>query len=168
MATPCLFIDMHTAFLALGSNLGDKDRNLQLALEKIAEKIGAISALSSIHASEAWGYKSENRFLNQVVKVETELSPLELLKTIQAIETQMGRRRKNSARYQDRIIDIDIILYDDLVYQSEELTIPHPLYRQRPFVQEPLEEILTNCKKSAFINKISSCLFVFVSSCFLY
>ena len=132
---------MHTVYLALGSNLGDKDRNLQLALEKIAENIGTIAALSSVHASEPWGYSSENRFLNQVIKVETELSPLELLKAIQAIERQMGRIHTNSPGYEDRIIDIDIILYDDWVYQSEELTIPHPLYRQRPFVWEPLEEI---------------------------
>ena len=142
MATPCLFFDMqHISYLALGTNLGDKDRNLQFALEKIAKNIGTISALSSVYASEPWGYLSENSFLNQVVKVETEHSPLELLKAVQTIETQMGRTRKNSARYQDRIIDIDIILYDDLVYQSDELTIPHPLYRQRPFVWEPLEEI---------------------------
>ena len=134
---------MPTAYLALGTNLGDKDRNLQLALEKMTEAIGTISAISSVHVSDPWGYQSENRFLNQVVKVETERSPLELLKAVQAIETQMGRTRKRSVRYQDRIIDIDIILYDDVVYQSEELTIPHPLYRQRPFVWEPLEEILS-------------------------
>ena len=133
---------MHTVYLALGTNLGDKDRNLQFALEKIAEHIGTISAVSSVHASEPWGYESKNRFLNQVIKVETELSPLELLKAAQAIEKQMGRTRKCSARYQDRIIDIDIILYDDLTYQSEELTIPHPLYRERPFVLEPLGEII--------------------------
>ena len=133
---------MHTTYLALGTNLGDKDRNLQLALEKIAEHIGTISAVSSVHASDPWGYESENRFLNQVIKVETELSPLELLKAAQAIEKQMGRTRKRSVRYQDRIIDIDIILYDDLTYQSEELTIPHPLYRERPFVMEPLGEII--------------------------
>jgi len=132
---------MHTAYLALGTNLGNKDRNLQLARTKIAESIGALSAVSSIHTSEPWGYSSENPFLNQVVKVETQLSPLELLKVIQKIETGMGRIRKKSTRYEDRIIDIDIILYDDLVYQSEELTIPHPLYQQRPFVLEPLGEI---------------------------
>jgi len=132
---------MHTTYLALGTNLGDKDRNLQIALTKITGNIGTLSAVSSVYVSDPWGYSSENLFLNQAVKVETELSPLELLNAIQEIETQMGRTRKTSARYQDRIIDIDIILYDDLVYQSEELTIPHPLYRQRPFVLKPLEEI---------------------------
>jgi len=143
MVMPCLFFDMqHISYLALGTNLGDKERNLQLALEKIAENIGKISAVSSIYASEAWGYKSKNRFLNQVARIETILSPLELLKAVQVIETQMGRVRNNSGRYHDRIIDIDIILYDDLVCRSEELTIPHPLYRQRPFVWKPLEEIL--------------------------
>ena len=133
---------MHIAYLALGTNLGDKNRNLEIALEKIAATIGTLSTLSSVYASEPWGYESENSFLNQVVKVETELSPHELLKAVQTIETQMGRTRKDSARYQDRIIDIDIILYDDLVYESEELTIPHPLYRERAFVWEPLKEIL--------------------------
>ena len=132
----------HVSYLALGTNLGDKERNLQLALEEIAENIGALSAVSSVYASDPWGYESENGFLNQVVRVETELSPLELLQAVQAIETKMGRIRENSVRYHDRIIDIDIILYDDLVYQSEELTIPHPLYRERPFVLEPLEEII--------------------------
>ena len=138
----------HITYLALGTNLGDKDRNLQVAREKIAENIGRLSALSSVYVSEPWGYVSENSFLNQVVKVETELSPLHLLRAAQAIETQMGRVRENSAAYQDRIIDIDIILYDDLVYQSEELTIPHPLYLQRPFVWKLLEEIrgaMSNC-----------------------
>ncbi|MDR0543715.1 MAG: 2-amino-4-hydroxy-6-hydroxymethyldihydropteridine diphosphokinase [Dysgonamonadaceae bacterium] len=133
---------MHTAYLALGTNLGNKDLNLQVAREKMAESIGTFSAVSSVYASEPWGYASENSFLNQVVKVQTKLSPIELLHAAQNIEKQMGRIRKSTSGYQDRIIDIDIILYDHLVYQSAELTIPHPLYRQRPFVMEPLKEIL--------------------------
>ena len=137
---------MPVACLALGSNLGDKNRNLETALEKIAATVGTIVAVSSVYASEPWGYESENSFFNQVIKVETPLSPLELLKAVQAIETQMGRTRKDSAHYQDRIIDIDIILYDDLVYEYEELTIPHPLYRERSFVWEPLNEIMINDK----------------------
>ncbi|MDR2805627.1 MAG: 2-amino-4-hydroxy-6-hydroxymethyldihydropteridine diphosphokinase [Dysgonamonadaceae bacterium] len=134
---------MHTAYLALGTNLGEKDRNLQIAIVKIAESVGALSAASSIYTSEPWGYVSENAFLNQVIRVETQLSPVELLHAVQDIEKQMGRIRKRSTGYQDRVIDIDIILYDDLVYQSTELTIPHPLYQQRPFVVEPLKEILS-------------------------
>ncbi|MDR1527310.1 MAG: 2-amino-4-hydroxy-6-hydroxymethyldihydropteridine diphosphokinase [Dysgonamonadaceae bacterium] len=134
---------MHTVYLALGTNLGDKDRNLQVSIEKIAKSIGTLAAASSVYISESWGYISENTFLNQVIKVETELSPIELLHTTQAIEKQMGRTRKSTSGYQDRVIDIDIILYDNLVYQSEELTIPHPFYRQRPFVLEPLKEILS-------------------------
>jgi 2-amino-4-hydroxy-6-hydroxymethyldihydropteridine diphosphokinase len=133
---------MHTAYLALGANLGDKERNLQTAIEKIAQSIGVLRAVSSVYASEPWGYVSENSFVNQVVKVETGLSPLELLRATQAIEKEMGRTRKTTSGYQDRLIDIDIILYDRLVYQSEELTIPHPFYRQRPFVWEPLQEIM--------------------------
>jgi 2-amino-4-hydroxy-6-hydroxymethyldihydropteridine diphosphokinase len=132
---------MHTAYLALGTNLGDKSRNLQTAIAKIGRSIGVLSAASSVHASESWGYVSENTFLNQVIKIETELSPIELLNATQTIEKEMGRIRETAHGYQDRIIDIDIIFYDDLVCQSEKLTIPHPLYRQRPFVMAPLREI---------------------------
>jgi 2-amino-4-hydroxy-6-hydroxymethyldihydropteridine diphosphokinase len=132
----------HTVYLALGTNLGDKQQNLQLALTQIAGKIGTLSAVSSIYASEPWGYVSKNSFLNMAVRVETELSPLDLLHALHAIEQEMGRTQKSHSRiYQDRLIDIDIILYDDLEYSSEELTIPHPLYQEREFVMQPLNEI---------------------------
>ncbi|GHT77143.1 2-amino-4-hydroxy-6-hydroxymethyldihydropteridine diphosphokinase [Bacteroidia bacterium] len=133
--------DTHTVYLALGTNLGDKNVNLLIAIAKIAEKIGIFSAVSSVYETEAWGYSSENTFLNMVVKVETTLQPLELLEVTQAIEKKIGRTEKTKTTYQDRIIDIDILLYDDLKYQSEKLTIPHPHYRERPFVWEPLQEI---------------------------
>jgi 2-amino-4-hydroxy-6-hydroxymethyldihydropteridine diphosphokinase len=133
---------MHTAYLALGSNLGDKDKNLQTAIAQITKTIGTPMSLSSIHTSEPWGYRSNNVFRNQVIKVETPLTPHELLHAIQTIEKQMGRTPKKTPEYEDRIIDVDIILYDQLHIRSEELTIPHPLYQQRPFVTIPLNEIL--------------------------
>jgi 2-amino-4-hydroxy-6-hydroxymethyldihydropteridine diphosphokinase len=129
------------AYLALGTNLGDKRLNLLIAIAGIAGKIGVLSAISSVYETEPWGFESRNSFLNMVVCVETELSPLELLKATQEIEKKMGRTEKTGAVYKDRIIDIDIILYGDLTYQSEELTLPHPLYKQRAFVLEPLKEI---------------------------
>jgi 2-amino-4-hydroxy-6-hydroxymethyldihydropteridine diphosphokinase len=133
---------MHTTYLALGTNLGDKNLNLLMSLAHITEKIGSLSAISSVHETQAWGFESENTFLNMVVRVETPLSPFDVLKTTQEIEKQMGRTAKSVAGYEDRIIDIDIIFYDDLVYQSETLTLPHPLYREREFVMKPLNEIL--------------------------
>ncbi|MDR0863414.1 MAG: 2-amino-4-hydroxy-6-hydroxymethyldihydropteridine diphosphokinase [Candidatus Symbiothrix sp.] len=130
-----------TAYLALGTNLGDKNLNLLIAIALIAEKIGIFSAISSIYHTEPWGFESPHSFLNMVVKVDTPLLPLELLRATQEIEKEMGRTQKTTSAYQDRIIDIDIILYDDLTFESEELTLPHPLYKQRPFVLEPLKEI---------------------------
>ena len=134
--------ETHIVYLALGTNLEDKNVNLLTAITNIAERIGVLSAISSVYESEPWGFDSKNSFLNMVVKVETTLSPIELLYTSQAIEKAMGREQKTETTYQDRVIDIDIILYDDLVYESEELRIPHPHCRQRPFVWEPLQEIL--------------------------
>ena len=134
--------DMHIVFLALGTNLGDKNVNLLTAIAFIAERIGVLSAISSVYESEPWGFDSENSFLNMVIKVETTLLPEELLHATQAIEKTMGRTQKTETTYQDRVIDIDIIFYDDLVYESKELRIPHPLSRKRPFVWNPLIEIL--------------------------
>jgi 2-amino-4-hydroxy-6-hydroxymethyldihydropteridine diphosphokinase len=132
----------HTAYLALGTNLGDKNRNLLTAIAMIAGKIGMLSAISSVYETEPWGFESENTFLNMVIKVETDLLPLDLLHATQELENKMGRKKTNTSRYQDRIIDIDIIFYDDLVYESEELKLPHPFYKERRFVTEPLNELL--------------------------
>jgi 2-amino-4-hydroxy-6-hydroxymethyldihydropteridine diphosphokinase len=131
----------HTAYLALGSNLGDKNRNLLKAIALIAEKTGIFSAISSVYETEPWGYQSPNTFYNMVVSIETALLPRELLEICQSIEKEMGRTPKNSPGYQDRIIDIDIILYDERVYESENLILPHPRFHRRLFVLEPLNEI---------------------------
>ncbi len=128
-------------FLSLGTNLGNKQENLQTAIQHIAEKVGKVTAQSSVMETEPWGFESENTFLNMVIKVETSLSPLEVLKETQQIEKRMGRVKKNVHIYQDRIIDIDIILYDDVVLNTPELTLPHPFFRQRDFVLKPLCEI---------------------------
>lgn len=132
---------MHTTYLALGTNLADKKRNLENAIQLIAERIGTLSAISSIYETEPWGFQSENLFLNQVVKVETQLLPFQLLSITKEIEKELGRNSKNTIYYQDRIIDIDIILYDKLLLQSEELILPHPLFQTREFVMKPLLEI---------------------------
>ena len=135
---------MHTVYLSLGSNLGDKEQNLMSAISEIARRIGDITAQSAFLETEPWGYDSKNTFLNAAVCVETELSPLDLLHTTQQIERDLGRTHKSQqGQYHDRTIDIDILLYDDLHIQTPELTIPHPLMQQRDFVLIPLKEIMT-------------------------
>lgn len=133
---------MHKAYLSLGTNLGNKEQNLQNAISEINRRIGKITSLSAFHTTEPWGFDSENTFLNAVCSVDTPLSPIELLKETQNIEKQLGRTKKTvKGIYSDRLIDIDILLYDDVVCESPTLTIPHPLMCKRRFVMEPLIEI---------------------------
>lgn len=122
----------------------------------LAERAGDVLALSGFYETEPWGFRSENTFLNGALQLETSLSPLELLETTQQIEVDMGRTQKSNGVYHDRIIDIDILLYDDLVMQSPELTLPHPLMHQRSFVMEPLAEIAPNVVHPVFNKSIVS------------
>ena len=121
---------MAIAYLGLGTNIGNKRRNMITAAALLAERVGDILALSGFYETEPWGFESENFFLNAAVKLKTSFSPLEL-----------GRAEKSSGVYHDRIIDIDILLYEDEVLQIPELTLPHPLMHERKFVMEPLAEI---------------------------
>ena len=135
-------LNTHTVYLGLGTNLGDKETNLRMAVEDIGKRVGEITSLSAFHASEPWGFESENSFLNAVCCVSTELTPIEVLNITQEIERELGRSKKSvNGIYSDRMIDIDILLYDDLHIQTPELTIPHPLMRERDFVIIPLREI---------------------------
>jgi 2-amino-4-hydroxy-6-hydroxymethyldihydropteridine diphosphokinase len=129
------------AYLALGTNLGNKRFNLQEALLLIAGNIGSFSAISSVYETEPWGFASENKFLNQVAAVKTDLNPFEILKQTQEIERQIGREEKTVRFYQDRLIDIDLILCDNIVLDAGKLQLPHPLFHKRRFVLEPLNEI---------------------------
>ena len=137
---------MHCVYLGLGSNLGDKHANFGQAIALINERVGTVVRQSSLIETEPWGFESENSFLNGVVLCETQLTPRQVLKTTQRIERELGRKKKTGAApanrtYQDRLIDIDILLYDDLVVDEPDLKIPHPLMQQRDFVMIPLNEI---------------------------
>ncbi|MGN1216840.1 MAG: 2-amino-4-hydroxy-6-hydroxymethyldihydropteridine diphosphokinase [Phocaeicola sp.] len=133
---------MAKVFLGLGTNLGDKRNNLLTAVNHIEEKIGKVTSLSSFYETEPWGFKSDNSFLNAALCVETSLEPVAILHIIKEIEIEMGRTQKSVNKvYSDRPIDIDILLYDDMIIKSEELTIPHPLMTERDFVMKPLVEI---------------------------
>jgi 2-amino-4-hydroxy-6-hydroxymethyldihydropteridine diphosphokinase len=127
-------------FLGLGSNLGDREDYLNKALELIDKKIGMISTRSKIYETEPWGFKSENLFLNMVIQAHTKLKPFDLMDKIRKIEDQLGRIR-NSKQYVSRTIDIDILLYSNLVMNKHGLIIPHPLIQDRRFVLVPLCEI---------------------------
>lgn len=122
----------------------------------LAERVGDVLALSGFYETEPWGFQSDNTFLNAALRLETTLSPLELLKATQQIELEMGRTLKSNGAYHDRIIDIDILLYDDLILQTPELTLPHPLMHERPFVMEPLAEIAPNVIHPVFNKSVIS------------
>lgn len=131
-----------TTYLGIGTNLGDRAENLTRAVALISEQVGTVLACSSFMETAPWGFTSDNHFLNAVLAVDTALSPHELLRITQSIERELGRLHKTiDGNYSDRIIDIDILLYEDLTIVSEELTIPHPYILMRDFVYLPLGEI---------------------------
>jgi 2-amino-4-hydroxy-6-hydroxymethyldihydropteridine diphosphokinase len=137
---------MPIIYLSLGSNLGNREQNLIKVNNFISEDIGEIVARSSIYENEAVAFDG-NDFFNQVLKVETCLSPESLLQKTQEIEIKVGRERKTVIKngtpiYSNRIIDIDILLYDDIQIDSETLTIPHPRMYERGFVMKPLKEVI--------------------------
>ena len=149
---------MSLAYLGLGSNLGDKVQNLNTAVHALSLEVGRILGLSSFYPSSPWGFESENEFLNAVVLVETDLSPVDLLDITQQIEINIGRTIKSESGYADRLIDIDVLLYDSLIIDQPTLKIPHPLMKERKFVLLPLLEVkpelvdpLTGKKFSDFV-----------------
>jgi 2-amino-4-hydroxy-6-hydroxymethyldihydropteridine diphosphokinase len=132
---------MHQVYLGLGTNLGNKEQNMNDALAAIVEQVGVVKRCSSFYRSQPEGFVSDNEFLNAVVLVETSLTPESLLKTTQKIEKQLGRTSKSTDGYTDRVIDIDILTYDNLEVNTPDLIIPHPLMKLREFVMTPYLEI---------------------------
>lgn len=132
----------HNVYLSLGSNLGDRGENLDSALSHIEERIGDIISTSAFYVTNPVGFDSENQFLNAVCNISTKKQPLEILKITQEIEKEMGREIKSKDKvYTDRIIDIDLLLYDDVILKTPNLELPHPHLHERLFVLLPLSEI---------------------------
>ena len=131
---------MSRVYLLLGSNIGNRKETLSKACKLIARNTGVILSSSGVYESVSWGFKSNNHFLNQVLLIETEYSPQHLLSEILNIENILGRVRK-SKHYESRVIDIDILLYDDKIVEDINLKIPHPRLHQRNFALVPLVEI---------------------------
>jgi 2-amino-4-hydroxy-6-hydroxymethyldihydropteridine diphosphokinase len=144
---------LHTVYFGLGSNLGDPEENIFLAIERMGELIGSVERQSSLYYYDAWGFESEHQFVNAAVCCMTKLTPQQVLRRAQQIERELGKGVEHATiriggyddanpAYRDRPIDIDILLYDNLVVDEPNLQIPHPLMRDRDFVMQPLEEIL--------------------------
>jgi 2-amino-4-hydroxy-6-hydroxymethyldihydropteridine diphosphokinase len=131
---------MKIVFLGIGTNLGSRESNLEQAVARIEEYIGPVINSSSIYETEPWGFEAKDEFLNIVVKVETDQTPSGTLEKILMIESLMGRVR-GQKRYSSRLIDIDILLFEDLIIDKKNLKIPHPLLHQRKFVLVPLCEL---------------------------
>lgn len=129
-------------YLSLGSNLGNRRKNILTALELLTERAGKIPTLSGFYETKPWGFDSPNTFLNIAAHLQTQHTPTHLLTITQQIECELGRTEKSKNNvYEDRLIDIDILLYDDLIRKTPKLTIPHPQMLRRQFVLEPLAEI---------------------------
>ena len=122
---------MYKVYLSLGTNLGNRKRNIREAIDKIGEQIGVVERQSALYETKPWGYSSL-----------TAMAPRQALEATQRIEQEMGRTLKSvNGEYHDRIIDIDILMIDDLVIDEPDFKIPHPLMKERDFVMTPLKEI---------------------------
>lgn len=145
----------HTiAYLLLGGNLGDRRKNLELAIQFLNEEAGTVIHVSSIYETAAWGKEDQPDFLNQAIALSTNLSALQLLDKVLEIEQKLGRIRKE--KWGERLIDIDLILFGDEVIDMEgKLQIPHPHMQNRKFVMQPLAEIAPEIKHPVLGKTIS-------------
>jgi 2-amino-4-hydroxy-6-hydroxymethyldihydropteridine diphosphokinase len=158
---------MNTAYLLIGGNLGDRAAYLQMAQTKIADTCGNITNTSSIYETAAWGNTSQPSFYNQAIVVSTTLSPEALMDQLLSIELEMGRVRDQ--KYGPRTIDLDILMIDGLIFNTEKLTIPHPQMHNRrfallpmlevaptlihPLLDQSIEDLLLNCPDTLDVQK---------------
>ena len=133
---------INRAYLSLGSNLGDKSANLNNAIELLKERAGEVLAISAFYETEPDGFVSENSFVNIALSLDTKLDAFALLDVCEEIEKELGRTTKSvNLNYSDRLIDIDILYFNNMQLATERLTLPHPRMHRRLFVLEPLAEI---------------------------
>ncbi len=148
---------LRTTYLSLGSNLGNKLNNLQSALDLISEKVGRITKVSSVYKTRSWGFKGDD-FLNICIEVSTNLNPESVLDRVLKIENILGRKREDSDEYKARVIDIDVLLFDNEIIFYNNLKVPHPRMLDRKFVLVPLTEIAANVKHPIEKKTILMCL----------
>ena len=135
---------MSIVYISIGSNLGDREENCRKAIKLLKENGIAVKKQSRMYETEPWGVKDQPKFINMAIEAETDKKPEELLRVLKEIEKEIGR--KETAKWGPRIIDLDILLYDNLVIDTPELKIPHPLLHERDFVLKPLCEIAPDKK----------------------
>lgn len=141
----------HSVVIALGSNKGDKAKNLNAAIQLIESRVGKVVKVSQIYKNPAQGFESENEFFNACLMCQTHLNPFQTLFELQAIEKKLGRIKSKDA-YEDRVIDLDIIFFDRHIIEAEILKIPHPEYRNRDFVLIPMLELFDFQDPKTYIN----------------
>lgn len=126
--------------LSLGGNIGEVQKVFEVASHHLEVKVGELVLSSSFYSTKAWGVENQPDFLNQVLVLETKLSPLEILRYALSIEKELGRVRKE--KWHERIIDIDVLFYNDEIINTKELMLPHPFIQERNFILYPLAEIM--------------------------
>jgi 2-amino-4-hydroxy-6-hydroxymethyldihydropteridine diphosphokinase len=148
---------LNKVYISLGSNKGDKFKNLQRAIDCIHEQIGQIKQISKVYKSPAFGFEGDD-FLNTCLILETEFKPKKLLKKLLLIEKDLGRTRAKDNGYQSRIIDLDIIFYEDEIIETKSLVIPHPEMHKRRFVLQPLNNLSAQFRHPLFDKDVSGLL----------
>ena len=135
---------MSIVYIGIGSNLGDRKANCMRAIELLAGKGIVVRKESSLYETDPWGDKNQPKFINMAIEIETELKPQDLLGILAGIEKELGR--KKSRKWGPRIIDLDILLYNSITIDQDDLKIPHPFMHERDFVLKPLYEIAPDVK----------------------
>ena len=148
----------HICYLSIGSNLGDRVLNLKTAILKLSS-FASVLGTSPFYETEPWGYEDEHHYINAVLKIETNFSPINLLKHIKIIERTMGRKKhKNDNTYQARVIDLDILFFDSEIIKIDNLIIPHPKLYHRNYVLRPLCDLTPSLKCPIRNKKVSELL----------
>lgn len=142
-------------YLGVGTNIGDRLQHIQDAISHLVDHDIQVIQTASIYESEPWGFEATTSFYNTVFEVSTDLSPEDLLTTLKIVEKKMGRTDKKSTEYESRVIDLDILLYKDEIFNSPQLTIPHPYLLERQFVTHPLHELVDTAFFQSLNQKIT-------------
>ena len=148
---------VRTTYISIGSNRGDRFLNLQKAVDLIGDSVGAIVKISNVYKTKSWGFEGDD-FFNLCIELSTNLNPENLLVKLLEIENKLGRERSDQKGYSSRIIDIDILLFDDEIIFSPDLIVPHPRMLERKFVLVPLVEIAVNFKHPIVKKTLEICL----------